>query len=147
MFFLMFPDERIAAKHSLCQRTAAKHYFLKELLQSILFSKNCIIFSMHCFTWPPWPVFSIKVDPNVSPSQVDSTFQAVKCWVSFSLVANDHQPFWVGAALSGPSRHCLHGSQHLDSPALNQTFILCSLQPRDQLAQTWKQGETHKDRL
>ena len=57
--FLMFPDERLAAKHSLCQRTAAKHFskncckafflqstaakhvFLKELLQRMFSSKHC----------------------------------------------------------------------------------------------------------
>lgn len=40
----------------------------------------------------------------------------VGCWVRFSFVASVHRPIWVGAALSGPLRHCLNGSLNLDSP-------------------------------
>ena len=30
-------------------------------------------------------------------------------------MANDHRPNWVGAALSGPSRHCRHGLQQIST--------------------------------
>ena len=79
------------------------------------------------FTWHPSAslFFCKRLTPrSVPPSKL--AMQAVKPWeVSSSMsgmsgalltAASVHRPIWVGAALSGPSRHCLHGLLNLDSP-------------------------------
>ena len=84
------------------------------------------------FTWSPMTSFflsvlqSTKCWPQCQPLPSRFKNQTVKgwkfhpvcvgCWVRFSFVASVHRPIWVGAALSGPLRHCLNGSLNLDSP-------------------------------
>ena len=59
---------------------------------------------------------------TVKPWEIPSSMSVMPG--ALLIAASVHQPIWVGAALSGPSRRCLCGSEYLVSPGCRKRGIL-----------------------